>query len=65
MSDSGMCMYTYGRLEEGEDIEINNALPVPYQKATVRWTKKYSEDFYKIGLEFVHNYSALPGGDLN
>lgn len=67
ISESGMCMYTVRRLEEGEDIEIMNSLPVPYQKATTRWVVKYFQDLYKIGLEFIDHY-AIPlsgGGDLN
>jgi hypothetical protein len=55
MSDSGMCMYTYRRLNEGDHIRIKNALPVPHQKAAVRWTKRYSEDFFKVGLEFIED----------
>jgi len=53
ISGSGMGMYTARRLEEGNHIEIMTALPVPYQKATARWVVEYSQDFYKIGLEFI------------
>jgi len=52
ISESGMCMYTIRRLDEGEDIEIMTALPLPYQKATTRWVVKYSHDLYKVGLAF-------------
>jgi len=62
ISDSGMCMYTYRRLYEGDDIKINNALPIPHQRATVRWTKRYADDFYKVGLEFVGDSPGLSAG---
>lgn len=52
ISESGMCMYTSRRLEEGVDIEIMNGLPFPYQKATTRWVVKQYQDLYKIGLAF-------------
>ncbi|MFI5295793.1 MAG: PilZ domain-containing protein [Thermodesulfovibrionales bacterium] len=59
ISESGMCMYTDRRHDEGEDIEILNAFPVPYQKATIRWVVKYFHDLYKIGLAFIDQY-AIP-----
>jgi hypothetical protein len=61
ISESGMCMFTARRLEEGEDIEIITALLLPYQKATTRWAVKYSQDLYKIGLAFTIPLSG--GGD--
>ena len=67
ISESGMCMYSTRQLGEGEDIEIMNALPVPYRKATTRWVVRYFQDLYKIGLVFIDHY-AIPssgGGDLN
>ncbi len=60
-------MYTVGPLDEGEDIEIMTALPVPYQKASIRWVVKYFHDLYKMGVVFIDHY-AIPlsdGGDLN
>jgi len=65
ISESGMCMYTVRRLDEGEDIEIMTALPLPYQKATTRWVVKYSHDLYKVGLAFIDHH-AIPssGGDV-
>ncbi len=53
ISESGMCIYTFDRLAEGETIEINKRLPVACKKATVKWVKAYSGDFYKVGLRFV------------
>jgi hypothetical protein len=67
ISESGLCMYTARQLAEGDDIEIMNALPVPYQKANIRWVVKYFHDLYKIGLAFIDHYSIplSDGGDLN
>jgi len=53
ISDSGMCIYTFDCLNEGETIEIIKNIPVPYRKATVKWVKECCEDFYKIGITFV------------
>jgi hypothetical protein len=53
ISDSGMCMTTFYPLEEGQEIIIKDPLPVPYQRATIRWIRKYHEDYYRVGLTFV------------
>jgi hypothetical protein len=53
INEFGMCVYTFDLLTEGDTIEIKNALPVPYKRATVRWVKAYSGNFYKIGLMFI------------
>lgn len=53
ISDSGMCVYAFNRLKEGDTIEIVNEIPVPHRKATVRWVKECCEDFYKIIITFV------------
>ncbi len=53
ISSSGMCLYTFFKpLNEGEDIAFKDALPVSYQKGTVRWVKQYAEDFYGVGVMF-------------
>jgi hypothetical protein len=57
ISDSGVCMWTFRGLSRGEDIDIVNGLPPPYRKATVRWVKRYSGDFYKVGLEILYDFS--------
>ena len=61
ISDSGMCMWTFRGLSRGEDIDIINGLPLPFTKATVVWVKRYSGDFYKVGLEFVEDISVPSG----
>jgi len=64
ISDSGMCMWTFRGLSHGEDIDIINGLTLPYSKATVRWVKRYSGDFYKVGLEFIYDCPIPSGGDV-
>ncbi len=53
ISDHGMCIYTFDHLDEGKTIEIIGTLPVPFKRATVRWIKAYSGNFYKVGLNFI------------
>jgi hypothetical protein len=53
ISESGMSLYTFKPLSEGQGIIVKSALPVPYQKAIVRWVKRYSEDLYRVGLMFI------------
>ncbi len=53
ISDSGMCIYSDIRPDEGANIELRSSLPVPFTKATVRWFKKDVDNLYKIGLMFV------------
>jgi hypothetical protein len=53
ISESGMCLYTFRPLFEGQNIIVKSPLPVPHQKAIVRWVKKYAEDLYRVGLMFI------------
>jgi hypothetical protein len=55
LSDSGMCMYTPGRLHRGQVILFNDPLPVEGPKATVRWVKEYriTGCFCKSGIMFT------------
>ena len=53
ISDSGMCIYSDARPEEGESIEFRSSLPVPSTKATIRWVKDDVDGLYKMGLMFV------------
>jgi hypothetical protein len=52
ISDSGMCIYTSYPLEKDQIIVIKSTLPVPYQRAQVRWVKICGESRYKVGLIF-------------
>jgi hypothetical protein len=53
ISDSGMCIYSDSNHGEGEVMEIRSPLPVPYTRASIRWTKKDAADLYKMGLMFI------------
>jgi hypothetical protein len=53
ISDSGMCLYTFTPINTNQNILIRNFLPVPYQRATVRWVKKHTEELYRVGLFFI------------
>jgi hypothetical protein len=53
ISDSGMCIYSDARPDEGESIEFRSTLPVPSARATVKWVRKDVDNLYKIGLMFV------------
>jgi hypothetical protein len=53
INEFGMCIYTFDCVNEGETIEIKTTLPVPYDRAEVRWVKTYSGNFYKVGLMFI------------
>lgn len=52
ISDSGLCLYIFNLLPEGQKITIKNNLPVSYRTALVRWIKKVDADLYKAGVMF-------------
>lgn len=52
ISDSGMCIYSDARPEEGENIEFRSSLPIRSTRATVRWVKDDVDGLYKMGLMF-------------
>ncbi|MDA8433401.1 MAG: PilZ domain-containing protein [Nitrospiraceae bacterium] len=52
ISESGLCVYSDVRPDQGEQIEFRSSLPVPSSRATVRWVKKDAENLYKMGLVF-------------
>ena len=53
ISKSGMCLCTFNPIYAGQEITINDTLPMPYRKANAQWVQKKSEDFYKAGFMFV------------
>jgi hypothetical protein len=53
VSQSGMSMFSAYPLKKGQGITIKTKLPVPHQKATVRWIRELREDWYQVGLEFI------------
>jgi hypothetical protein len=52
ISDSGMCIYSDVRPDEGESIEVRSSLPIPSMRATVKWVRKDVDNLYKMGLMF-------------
>ena len=53
VSDSGIGLYTFTPVYAGQTITVETTLPVPYQKATVMWVQKRTEDLYRVGLKFI------------
>jgi hypothetical protein len=53
ISGSGICLFSSHRLHEGEEIVIQEKLPVKYRKATVIWVKDYLAGLHKVGLRFL------------
>ena len=54
ISSSGLCLYVYDSLGEGQEIAIKKCvLPFPCQRAVVRWIKKIDEDVYMSGVRFL------------
>jgi len=53
ISDSGIGLYTFTPIYAGQTVTVETTIPVPYQKATVIWVQKRSEDLYKVGLRFI------------
>lgn len=53
IGDAGMCMYTLNNLIIDEPIIIKNTLPVPYQKAIVKYINKLFGQFFKVGIMFI------------
>ena len=52
ISNAGVCIYTFKPLEEGQEIIFKNTLPVPYNRATVRWVRQCNKSIYKAGVVF-------------
>ena len=49
INDYGLCLCVSDPLCEGQEITIRSILPVTYQIATVRWSKKV-DTYYRVGL---------------
>lgn len=50
VSNSGLCIYLSGLVDEGKSISINSVLPISCNKAVVRWVKQIEAGFYMAGL---------------
>jgi hypothetical protein len=47
---TGLCLYIFNALREGQGMIIGSSPPVPFKTASVRWIKKMEDNFYKVGL---------------
>ncbi|MBF0329173.1 MAG: PilZ domain-containing protein [Nitrospirae bacterium] len=54
VSNSGLCIYLSGLVDEGKSISINSVLPISCGKAVVRWVKQIETGFYMAGLGCVN-----------
>ena len=54
LSESGVCVYTSHRLNEGDPVEISNFRADCHKKAVVKWVNKRDEGFYKTGFMFLN-----------
>ncbi len=53
ISDSGICFYTQGRLEQGTALQISSrAFWEEPRTGTVMWCRKITEELYRVGLTF-------------
>ncbi len=52
ISDVGVGMYTFKRVDVGQKILIRNGLADTYHEMTVRWCKELGENVYRAGLLF-------------
>jgi len=59
ISNTGVCLYIFNLIYEGQKIAIKSTLPVPHQTALVRWIKKVDADLYKAGVLFVDTIKNL------
>ena len=53
ISKSGLCLYIFEFLNEGQEIIIKSTLPIPFQRVTARWVKEIDDSFYAVGLTGV------------
>jgi len=59
ISDSGVCLLTTSQLKDRQRIIIEDKSCSSEKVAIVRWSEKYDDMFYKIGLEFTEDRSFL------
>lgn len=53
ISSTGLALYLFDLLPEGQEIIIKTGLPVDHQSAQVRWIKKQNSSFFFSGLKFI------------
>ena len=52
-SETGLCILTNDPLNKGQQIRITDNGHAINQAAVVRWTEKYNDLYYKVGLELL------------
>lgn len=53
ISNTGMGVYVFDPLPEGQKINLMCALPVDRRTAAIRWIKKEDAGFYLTGFQFL------------
>ncbi len=55
ISESGICLYIPQSLNNGQEITIKSVIYSFPKKATVCWSEKYDDVFYKVGCYLDNN----------
>ncbi|NOX20435.1 MAG: PilZ domain-containing protein [Nitrospirae bacterium] len=51
ISNSGMCLYVFNPVQEGEEIQLySNTIDPPCRSAKIKWVKRVTKDVYKVGI---------------
>jgi len=53
VGESGLCILTNDLLNKGQQIRITDNGHTVNKSAVVRWTEKYNDLYYKVGLELL------------
>lgn len=53
VSRTGVCMYVFENVGEGDEITITNDHPVIKGRARVQWIKEIESSFYLAGLMYI------------
>ena len=53
VSESGIGLYVFKPLAEGQQIMIKNAIRGSRKTGTIRWNKKVNESIYRVGVMFA------------
>jgi len=59
ISDSGICLLTTSPLKDRQRIIILDKSHLSERAAIARWSQKYDDMFYKIGLEFIEDQTFM------
>jgi hypothetical protein len=53
ISDSGIGMFVFAPLHEGQEITIKSDDKKLNRRASVSWNREVGDNIYKVGLEFI------------